>query len=306
MYLIADDRTEFKSVSFCGYKKKDLFSALKKQLDKRDPITVTRWVCEAHASGWVGELFDLYESYSVQSIGVGNPRIFPYLSQRREEIRKIIQGKHSFIETKNDAMMRYILTEIPLVMNQSQRRPIPKFHKFKEEDLDHSGMINRLMFYGKDYQKEYWNEDTDPSSLKGVFNEFIGSLRSKNLDSAMFWLSWIRMWEISKNVMPAKDSPEECPLVLRTWFGWKPWKILRKEGNNTLIDYIYNMSIRDIRGTNKRFREDCLILACVVATEGVDPTRPLVSDKEHVMRGCSSDTTDRFYREIVQERDKRV
>mgnify|MGYP006450395407 CR=1 FL=1 len=76
MYLIADDRVEFKKVSFCGYKKRDLLTAVKKQLEKRDPITITKWVCEAHVSGWVAELFELYESYAVQNIGIGNPKIF--------------------------------------------------------------------------------------------------------------------------------------------------------------------------------------------------------------------------------------
>jgi hypothetical protein len=304
MYLISDDRVEFKKVSFCGYKKKDLFSALKKQLEKRDPITTLKWACEAHASGWVAELFELYESFAVQMIGIGNPKLFAYLSQRREEVRMLIQGKQSFVQTQNDGKMRYIITEIPLVLIQSQRRPIPKLQKFKEDDLDQTRMIDRLMFYGKDYQKEYWNDDTDPQSLKGVFNEFIGSIRVSHLDSVIFWLSWIKMWEVTKNVMPVNDAPEECPLVYKSWFGWKPWKILRKESSNKLVEYLYQMSTRDIRGSNKRFREDCLILAIVIMCEKVDSTRPLVTDMEKVMGGCSSEMTDRIYRDLINERNK--
>jgi hypothetical protein len=306
MYLIADDRVEFKKISFCGYTKKDLFSALKKQLEKRDPITITKWACEAHVSGWVAELFELYESYAVQHIGIGNPKLYLYLSQRREEVRRLIQGKQSFVQTQNDPKMRYIITEIPLVLIQSQRRPIPKLQKFKEEDLDHTRMIDRLMFYGKDYQKEYWHDDDDPPSLKGVFNEFIGSIRARHLDSVLFWLSWIKMWEITKNVMPANDASEDCPLVYKTWFGWKPWKILRKEVSNNLIEYLYQMSTRDIRGSNKRFREDCLVLAIVVSCEKCDHDRPLVTDMDKVMVGCSSETTNRFYRDLINDRDKRV
>lgn len=306
MYLISDDRVEFKTISFCGYKKKDLFTALKKQLDKKDPITVTKWSCEAHVSGWVGELFELFELYAVQCIGVGNPKIFPYLSQRREEVRKIIQGKQSFVQTNNDPMMRYIITEIPLVIIQSQRRPLPKLQKFTEEDLDQVNMLNRLMFYGKNYHEPYWIEDADPASLKGVFNELIGSLREKQLDSVLFWLSWVKMWELTHNVMPMNDAPEECPLSHKSWFGWKAWKILRKESDLGLVEYLYQMSVRDIKGSNKRFREDCLILAFVMCCETIDNHRPLVADKEKVMVGCSSDTTDRFYREIINERNRRT
>lgn len=307
MYLISDDRVEFKKVSFCGYKKRELFSALQKQLDKRDPITVTKWVCEAHASGWVAELFELFESYAVHTIGTGNPKVYPYLSQRREEIRQLITGKQSFVQTQNDASMRYIITEIPLVLIQSQRRPIPKLQKFKEDDLDQMNMLNRLMFFGKDFHKDYWIEETDPPSLKGVFNEFVGSIREKQLDSSLFWLSWVKMWELTKNPMPMNDAPEECPLTHKAWFGWKAWVIMRKECEHIpLVEYLYQMSIRDIRGSNKKFREECLVLAVVMATEAFDSTRPLVIDQEKVMRGCSSETTDRFYREIVNERDKRV
>lgn len=304
MYLIADDRVEFKKLSFCGYKKRDLLSMLKKQLDKRDPITITKWACEAHLSGWVGELFEMYELYAVQTIGIGNPKLYPYLSQRREEVRQIIQGKQSFVQTKNDPRMRYIITEIPLVLIQSQRRAIPKLIKFKEDDLDQTRMVNRLMFYGKEYHKEYWNDDTDPQSLKGVFNELIGSLRAKHMDSVLFWLSWIKMWETTKNITPIGDAPEECPLVYKSWFGWKPWKILRQECKIGLIEYLYQMCIRDIRGSNKRFREDCIILAIVVCCEKIDIDRPLVADQEKIMMGCSSETTDRFYREIMNDRGR--
>jgi hypothetical protein len=199
--------------------------------------------------------------------------------------------------------MRYVLIEIAMVLLYSQHRQIPKIVKLKEDDFNQEGMLHRLMFYGKSFQEDYWNED-DPNSLKGVFNELIGSLRGRLLDNVMFWMSWIRMWEVMNGVMPTRDSPESCPVGLRSWFGWKIWKIFVRESNNRLVGILYNLSTRDIRSSNKKFREDALILAAMVICEGVDEKRPLVVDMERVMTACNSDITDRLYKEAVSDRDR--
>lgn len=305
MYLVADDRTEkeFKKISFSGFERKDVFRALKQQIEKKDPITTSRWVVECHTSGWVSELFEFYEQYAIQEIGVGNPRLYSYLRERREDVRRLISGKHSFLQTRNDGQMRYVLIEISMVLLYSQHRQIPKIVKLKEDDFNQEGMLHRLMFYGKSFQEEYWKED-DPPSLKGVFNELIGSLKERLLDNVMFWIAWIRMWEEMKGVMPTKDAPETCPVILRTWFGWKIWNIFLKESKNRLVEVIYNLCIRDIRASNKKFREDALILAAMILCEGVDEKRPLVVDMERVMTACNGDITNRIYKDAVRDRDR--
>ena len=305
MYLLSDDRTdkEFKKISFSGFERKDVLRALKQQIEKKDPVTTSRWVVECHTSGWVSELFDFYEQYAIQEIGVGNPRLYSYLRERREDVRRLISGKYSFLDTRNDGQMRYVLIEIAMVLLYSQHREIPKIIKLREDDFNQEGMLHRLMFYGRSYQEEYWNEE-DPNSLKGVFNELIGSLRGRLLDSVMFWMSWIRMWEEMKGVMPTKDAPESCPVILRSWFGWKIWRIFLRESRTRLVDVIYNLSIRDVKASNKKFREDALILAAMIICEGVDEKRPLVVDMERVMTACNSDVTDRLYKEAVRDRDR--
>jgi hypothetical protein len=70
------------------------------------------------------------------------------------------------------------------------------------------------------------------------------------------------------------------------------------------VDVIYNLSIRDVKASNKKFREDALILAAMVICEGVDEKRPLVVDMERVMTACNSDVTDRLYKEAVRDRDR--
>jgi hypothetical protein len=306
MYLLADDRTdkEFRKISFSGFEKKDVFRALRNQIEKKDPLTTTRWIVEIHSSGWVSELFDFYEQYAVQEIGVGNPRLYPYLRERREDVRKLISGKYSFLETRNDSKMRYVLVEIAMVILYSQQRPIAKLVKIKEGDLKQEDMINRLMFYGKDYQRDYWNDDIDPPSLKGVFNELIGSLRAKILDSVLFWIAWIRLWEEMKGMMPPGDSPENCPVILRTWYGWKIWKIFMKESRNRLVDVLFYLSTRDIKNSSKKLREESLILAATIICEGIDTERPLVLDMERIMAACNSEITDRLFAEVVRDRDR--
>ena len=50
-----------------------------------------------------------------------------------------------------------------------------------------------------------------------------------------------------------------------------------------LVDVIYNLSIRDVKASNKKFREDALILAAMIICEGVDEKRPLVVDMDRVI-----------------------
>lgn len=304
MYLLADDRDDnsFKNTSFCGFPKRDILTAIKREILKGDPITTARWVAEAHASGWVAELFDVYEQLAVKSIGVGNPRLFPYIQERREVIRQAIQGKHTFLETRNDATVRYVILEVAMVMLLSQKRPLGKLRKLKEQDLQSEECLRRLRCYEEKNTDIVWDNEKDPASLKGVYNELFGAVNRQDLDLTMYWLSWIRMWEQTGSPTPSSDAPEECPVTLRGWFGWKVWSYLLsgRIAIPGMVGVLYKMSCRDIKGSRKGFREDCLLLACVAVCETLDTHRPLATDIGQIMRQSDSSVTDRVYREMVE------
>ena len=308
MYLLSDDRDDngFKKLSFCGFPKKEIMATIRKEIVKGDPLTVGRWVAEAHVSGWVSELFELFEMISVQDIGSGNPRIFRYLLDRRELIRHSIQGKLSFLDTRNDATVRYILMEIAMILLESQKRPVGKITKLKEKDLEPEVCFRRLRHYDSNYVEEYWNEEKDPKNLRGVYNELFGALYNKNLDQVHFWLSWLRMWEQSGAIVPSEDASDECPIPLRGWFGWKVWRYLRNNPGPGLVGELYKISCRDIKGSKKKFRDDCLLLACSSFCETLDSSRPLTRDTGLIMSRCDASVTDRIYREIVDNRDMGV
>lgn len=303
MYLLADDRDDgsFKKVSFSGFPKRDILRAIRREILKGDPVTTSRWVAEAHASGWVAEMFDVYEQLAVKDIGIGNPRIFPYIQERREVIRQSIQNKHSFLETRNDATVRYVLLEIALIAMYSQKRVLGKMKQLKEKDLGSEECLRRLRCFEETHADAVWDMEKDPPSLKGVYNELFGAIQRQDLDLVMYWIAWLRMWEKTGQPTPSGDAPEECPVTLRGWVGWKIWKYLLSDGviRPGLVNILYKMSCRDIRGNKKTFRDDCLLLACVSVCETLDTNRPLVRDTGNVLRKADASVTDRVYREMV-------
>lgn len=303
MYLLADDRDDnaFKKSSFCGYPKRDILTAIKREIIKKDPVTVARWVAEAHASGWITELFDLYEQISVEIIGIGNPRIFPYIVERREVIRRALQGKNSFLETRNDPTVRYVLLEIAMIIMYSQKRSICKLKKLKADDLGSEECLRRLRCFEEKHIEPFWKED-DPRNLKGVYNELFGAIKRQDLDTCIYWLSWLRMWEQSGSPTPSKDAPEECPIPLRSWFGWKIWVFLLSPDirHLGLLRVLHKLSCRDIRGSKKSFREDCLLLGCISICDTLDTDRPLTENIGEIMRLSDSSVSDKIYREMVE------
>jgi hypothetical protein len=304
MYLLADDRDDgsFKKVSFSGFPKRDILSAIRREILKGDPATTARWVAEAHASGWIAEMFDVYEQIAVKDIGIGNPRIFPYIQERRDVIRQAIQGKHSFLETRNDATVRYVLLEIAMIEMVSQKRVLGKLKKLKEKDLGSEECLRRLRCFEEKHVDSIWDTEKDPASLKGVYNELFGAIQRQDLDLTMYWIAWLQMWEKIGQPTPSGDAPEECPVTLQGWVGWKIWKYLLSGNISTpgLIHILYKMSCRDIRGNRKTFRDDCLLLACVSVCETLDASRPLVRDTGDIVRKADSSVTDRVYREMVE------
>lgn len=304
MYLLADDRDDgsFKKISFSGFPKRDILNAIRREILKGDPVTTARWVAEAHASGWVSEMFDVYEQIAVKDIGIGNPRIFPYIQERRNVIREAIQGKNSFLETRNDATVRYVLLEIAMIEMVSQKRVLGKLKKLKEVDLGSEECLRRLRCFEEKNVDAVWDTDKDPPSLKGVYNELFGAIQRQDLDLTMYWISWLQMWEKTGQPTPSVDAPEECPVTLGGWVGWKIWKYLLSDqvAIPGLVNILYQMSCRDMRGNKKTFRDDCLLLACTSVCETLDTSRPLVRDTGDIVRKSDSSVTDRVYREMVE------
>ena len=304
MYLLADDRDDgsFKKISFSGFPKRDILNAIRREILKGDPATTARWVAEAHASGWIAEMFDVYEQIAEKDIGIGNPRIFPYIQERRDVIRQAIQGKNSFLETRNNPTVRYVLLEIAMIEMVSKKRVLGKLKKLKEADLGSEECLRRLRCFEEKHVDTIWNTDADPPSLKGVYNELFGAISRQDLDLTMYWISWLQMWEKIGQPTPSGDAPEECPVTLQGWIGWKIWKYLLsgKISKPGLVPILYKMSCRDMRGNKKTFRNDCLLLACVSVCEILDTTRPLVRDTGDIVRKADSSVTDRVYREMVE------
>jgi len=217
-------------------------------------------------------------------------------------IRQSIQGKHSFLETRNDSTVRYVLLEVAMIQMASQKRLLPKLKKLKERDLGGEECMRRLQCFSENHTEKVWDKEKDPTSLKGVYNELFGAIQRKDLDSTTYWLSWLRMWEKTGQPTPMGDAPEECPIPIRGWVGWKVWVYIQSDDVICpgLVNILYQMSCREIKGTRKTFRDDCILLACIAICETLDTSRPLVVSPGDILQKADASVTDRVYREMVE------
>jgi hypothetical protein len=303
LYLIDDPRLEssFKRITFCGYAKADLLASVRKAILKRDLVASLRWVAEAHASGYVSELFDVYEDIFLKEINIENPKFIAYIHQRRKDIREILAMMDNFLETRNHYSVRVILAEICSVLVFSGRNLLPQLKSLKPKDLEESSMLSQCSFYGMSFlTPELWRED-DPVQLKGVFNELFGCLYSKDFERAMYWLAWLQMWEKCGNILPISDSPEGVSVSAIRWFGWKIWRWFKTSSSDLPRQYtetLEEIAIKPSR-TMKAKRQNALILACLFQCRGIPVSRPL---RGVGFRVASVEELNEVYNEVSRNR----
>jgi hypothetical protein len=302
LYLINDPRLEpsFKRITFCGYAKPDVLASVRKSILKRDLVSSLRWIAEAHASGYVSELFDLFEDLFLKEMNIENPKIIPYIHQRRGDVREVLVSMENFLDTRNHYSVRVILAEVCSVLIFSGRNPLPQLRSLKPKDLEEQSMLSQCSFYGVSFlTPELWRED-DPVQLKGVYNELFGCLYSKDFERAMYWLAWLQMWEKCGNLLPMSDSPDGVSVSSIRWFGWKIWNWLKQSPDlpPQYIATLEEMAVKPSR-TMKAKRQNALILACLFQCRGIQVHRPL---RGVGFRVASVEELNEVYREVSENR----
>jgi hypothetical protein len=249
-YYINDFRksADFKKITFSGYQKSDVLSALQKSILDNKVEEACHWAGEMLVSGHLMECWDRLILINSKNINVANPNLPFYLWSRFVQEIQIIQDEkyhgEKSLTLRNNQECRNHLTDIVTIMSLSPKNKIKNSPKVTNEDF-------RLDYFEGKLEAKNINllekiiKHNDPSEINIVVNELAFQLTSRtgNLDKALYWLNWILEWE-KLNIK--KSDGFNCAIRVRKYIKpqyhhdiiWLIWDVIFQEatirGNDAL------------------------------------------------------------------------
>lgn len=242
-YYINDFRkaADFKKVTFSGYQKTDVLSALQKSILDNKVEEACHWAGEMLVSGHLMECWDRLILIHSKNINVANPNLPFYLWSRFVQAIQIIQDEkyhgEKSLNLRNNQECRNHLTDIVTIMTLSPKNKIKNVPKVTNEDF-------RLDYFEGKLEAKNINllekiiKHNDPSEINIVVNElsFQMTARTGNLDKALYWLNWILEWE-KLNIK--KSDGFNCAIRVRKYIKpqyhhdiiWMIWDVIFQEAS---------------------------------------------------------------------------
>ena len=92
LYIIHDIRMQkdFKGVTICGYKRKDVTSAFENSMINNNLEDAIRWCSELHSTGLNNVIWNSIKNIYIKYIHINNPKFFFYILKREKDYNNII------------------------------------------------------------------------------------------------------------------------------------------------------------------------------------------------------------------------
>jgi hypothetical protein len=187
--------TEFKGVSFSGYKKTDVRKELIENIQKGKLEPACYWSAELLCAGHFSEIWEIILYYTGKHIHLGNPKLIIYLEMRFSVFRNIISQGHfvNEIDLRNHSTVRQLFAEVICTLVLSNKK-----HSFEPikinrvEEFDMTQMTERLKAPTIHYAESIMLKE-DPKELYIAVNEFAFHISkdSSNMNSASYWIEWV-------------------------------------------------------------------------------------------------------------------
>lgn len=190
---------EFKQHTFGGYPRNKVLSALDRAITESKIDHACYWAFQLLASGQASALWDKLTGYVYKNINIGNP-LLPYwlLTHDMAWARMLSMkeyAKEGILQLRNNQQARNIITEMVAMECLSRKRKLDALTlKIKETDFIIANfhakcqVRNNIMISGL-------LGPNDPSEIRIAANEFCYNLVNKQLQEALYWISWILYWE---------------------------------------------------------------------------------------------------------------
>ena len=199
-YMVNDLRvhSEFKTISFSGYKKTDVKKELLQSLYKSKIENACYWSAELVCSGHFMDIWETILLYLGKHIHLANPKLAIYVEKRVQVFRNImIQGLYyDELQLRNSPTIRNMFAEITCVFALSPKKPTFEPVKIKKEDeFDMTQISLKLKAPSTGYGEAIMRKQ-DPKELAIAINEFAYHISSEdghlpNMALACYWVEWI-------------------------------------------------------------------------------------------------------------------
>jgi hypothetical protein len=188
-------QSEFKGISFSGYKKTEVRKQLVQNLLSGKIEPSCYWSAELICAGHYTDIWENILHYFGKHIHLGNPKIAIYLQMRFEVFKNIMSQGHfiSELDLRNNPNMRKLFAEIISTIATSNKKHSFEALKInREEEFDMTQMTERLKAPNVKFIEPIFKKD-DPKELFIAVNEFAYNISQerKNMLSACYWIEWM-------------------------------------------------------------------------------------------------------------------
>ena len=252
-YYINDYRklSDFKKMTYSGYQKSDVLSALQKSIMDQKVEEACHWAGEMLVSGHFMECWDRLIIINSKLINHANPNLPFYLWSRFVQALQIsLEDRNhgeKMLNLRNNQECRNHLTDIVSVMTLSPKNKLKSLPKVTTEDFRLDYFEEKLEAKGV-YLLDKIIKPNDPSEINVVMNEFAFHITSRtgNLDKAMYWLNWILEWE---RLNIKKGDGFHCGVRVR--------KYIKPQFHNDIIWMVWDVIFQEatIRNNEKMMKQ---------------------------------------------------
>lgn len=187
---------DFKTITFCGAIKTQVLTALNKSIQEEKLDASNYWALQLLLSGYCTSLFDKLISVASKNINISNPLLPTFLLNKMNSFKQIMKSynKDSQLQLRNNQEMRHLIVELVTIITLSRKRKLENIPKLKQSDFSINIFKTKLESNENNNIKHILKEN-DPSEIRIAANELLFQLNNKNMNKALYWLSWILEWE---------------------------------------------------------------------------------------------------------------
>lgn len=268
------DKSEFKNITFSGFKKSDVIEKLYHAIISNDLKQMNYWYVELHISGSINDLWKIIILVASKNINIDNPYLFTYLYQKY----KIYFEKYDF-SLRNDNEIRNILNEIMNVLiNSKKNNKFITLPKISDIDFKKDYLHNKITY---NYQNDYDDEELNigiGQILWNIDNDI------KKIDDLIYWYQWIEKLEQLKkkkkyDFIVKKRNVKNIDEKYKSDWTWIIWEIIfvklnkvslyNKNIKNEIISIYYFYKL-DYKSSDKKIKKYLLFCAFLFLKNMVD------------------------------------
>jgi len=290
------DISDFKTITFSGYKKTDVKKELLQALYKSKVENACHWCAELVCAGHYSDIWEIILLFLGKYIHLGNPKLAIYVDKRFNVFRNImVQGNFiSELELRNNPTIRNMFSELCCVFATSPKKPSIEPVKLNAaEEFDMTQLSDKLkapsVLFGEPILKK-----EDPKEIAIAINEFSYHISSANghvpnMSNACYWIEWLISFDqiCKKRKHPCNaETREKIPVEhkFQKEIIWIIWDALFYYSNDDYLKTILNsilklFCLKFTPGSIKK-RIYLLYFAVSVVTEPFVRNVPMIPNKQ--------------------------